>query len=330
MSDYENLVDVVSVLGKEGLVWFCRDKVIGFDDVVIVEAKFSSDFECAVPASDFGHVLGLLDKTRKCDMRASSSALLIESEGLKVELCTLDAGPPPLQASVVFASEGVCSDLGWYSKVLKRILSVTKGGVGWLESVVCLDRSGVFGTDGVRACGCFADGLVQDRLLVSAEGLKRVLKVVERGRSLDGFVNVEGKCVFRLDGGELYVCVLSYDFDYPDVGSLMKEKKEEVRLCLRVDEASMDRLDRVIKIFDEKDIVLLVVQDKKLKMQVDSVKGIKWEEILQDVEVGEGWEARVFVRDLKEVLEGIVEVGFLRNAIYLRSVEGVEYIIVCT
>ena len=228
-----------------------------------------------------------------------------------------------------YGSEVKGVKIDWSSdvlKVLKREEKVASSGSSTLEyRVICFDRQGIFATDRVRIACYFAPFIFgEEKVLLSVSGVKSLVQVAEDEQLEAAWIVGDKLCVKF--GEELYVGVLGYDMDYPDLGKVLLEHRQKVEV-IPVDVLIADEISKVVKILDPSDVVYLAVDGGWLELKVSSLKGFEWKKRLQQVNVEGNYEVGVLARDLDGVIEGIIEIGFSDNVIYCRSVEGVEYVI---
>jgi DNA polymerase III sliding clamp (beta) subunit (PCNA family) len=211
-------------------------------------------------------------------------------------------------------------------KILKKVAKVSSTADVFSEyKSVCFDSRGIFSTDRSRVACCFIPVFnSRDKIIVPVSILRQVFSIMENERLVGAWV-VGRKLYLEFDGG-LYVEVMSYDVDYPDLVSVLEKHKSGIKEIVNVDPDVIDGIGSIVKVLDYSDVVCLKVENGVLSLEVDSVKGFKVREDLQHVKISEEYEVGVRAKDL-DIVDGIVEFGMSEDVVYLKSQEGIEYLV---
>jgi hypothetical protein len=211
-------------------------------------------------------------------------------------------------------------------KILKKVSKVSSAADAFSEyKSVCFDSRGIFSTDRSRVACCFIPVFdSRDKIIVPVNVLRQVFSIMESERLVGAWV-LDGKLYLEFDGG-LYVEVMSYNVDYPDLVSVLEKHKSRIKEIVNVDPDVMDGIGSIVKVLDYSDVVCLKVENGVLSLEVDSVKGFKVREDLQHVKISERYEVGVRAKDL-DVVDGIIEFGISEGVVYLKSQEGIEYLV---
>jgi len=319
--------------GMFGVLHFFDDGYVwGSNGFFEFELYCGSDFNAAVSASKFYDVMRVLDPKLTYDIVVDDGYLVVNREDEQVKLNLIQAdGVVTRVTSLIesFGSEMRGVEIDWSSdvlKVLKREEKVASSGSSAVEyRVICFDRRGIFATDRVRIACYFAPFIFgEERVLLSVSGVKYLVQVAE-DEQLEAAWVVRDKLYVKFSRG-LYVGVLGYDIDYPDLGEILSGYKQKIEV-ISVDISVADEINKVIKILDPSDVVYLVVDKGWLELRVNSSRGFELSKRLQEVRMDVCYEVGVLAKDLDDVIEGVIELGFSDHVIYCRSVEGVEYLI---
>jgi hypothetical protein len=310
---------------SDGYVW-------GGNGVFEFEIWCGVDFEGVVSASKFYDVCKVLDRRIEYDVGVDGGYFFIRGEGTEVKIDMLHSGGRVERLVKIFSeSEEFMKSVGieWRRglvDVIKRVVKVASMGVSVGDyKVVCFDSEGIYATDRVKiACYFMPFLLGGERVLLSVEGVKQLVEVVENER-VEGAWVLGNKLYLKFDG-EFYVSVVMYDVDFPDLKKIFGRYVEGVRR-FGIDMVVADEISKIVQVLDQTDVVYLVVSDGWLGLNVRSVRGFELRRRLQKVGVEGEYRVGVLAKDIAGVINGAVELGFSDEVLYCRSSEGVEYIV---
>jgi hypothetical protein len=319
--------------GLFGVLYFFSDGYVwGGNGVFEFEIRCGVDFDGVVSASNFYDVCKVLDRRIAYEVGVDGSYFLIRGEGTEVKIDMLQSGGRVNRIVEAFLmDEGFMKGVGieWRDgivDVIKRIVKVVSSGVSVSDyKVVCFDNEGIYATDRVRVVCYFVPFILGDeRVLLSVEGVKQLVDVVEDERVVGAYV-LGNKLYVKFDG-DFYVGVVMYDVDFPDLKGVFSRYVGSVRK-FRIDEVVAYEISQIVKTLDHADVVNLVVCDSWLELRVKSVRGFELRRRLQRVGMDGDYAVSVLAKDIDGVIDGVVELGFSDEVLYCRSEEGVEYIV---
>jgi len=313
---------------NDGYVWG-RSESMGF------EMKYGGEVEAHVPASKFCDVVSVLNPTLMYNVEVGQGDFVIKGKGFeaKIRMVEGEVGDDGRVVKYLFEHReeligkkvfvDVRDDL---VKVLKKVSRVSSTADAFSEyRSVCFDSRGIFSTDRSRVACCFIPVFnSRDKIVVPVSVLRQIFSVMETEQLVGAWV-VDGKLYLEFGSG-LYVEVMSYDVDYPDLVSVLEKHKSKIKEISDVDPDVMDGICSIVKVLDYSDVVCLKVENGMLSLEVDSVKGFKVSKDLQHVKISEKYEVGVRAKDL-DVVDGIVAFGISDDVVYLKSREGIEYLV---
>jgi DNA polymerase III sliding clamp (beta) subunit (PCNA family) len=310
---------------SDGYAW-------GGNEVFEFELRCGVNFDGVVSASKFYDVCRVLDKRIEYDIGVDGEYFFIKGEGtdVKINMMQVDVRVNRM-LEVISESEELMRGLkiGWREGVvnaIKRIGKIALSGSSISDyKVVCFDSEGIYATDRVRIACCFMPFILGDgRVLLSVEGVKQLVDVAEDERVVGAWV-LGNKLYVKFDG-DLCVSVAVYDVDFPNVKSVFKKYEGSV-MRFGIDKIVADEVSKIVKALDQNDVVNLVVSGGWLELRVRSVRGFELKRRLLRVGVDGDYEVGVLAKDIDNVIDGAVELGFSDEVLYCRSEEGVEYIV---
>jgi hypothetical protein len=316
--------------GMWGVLRFSKDGYVWGGNVYFeFLLECGADFDAVVSASRFYDVARVLDERLVYDVRVEGGNLVISSEGIEVKLGLMQVDGSGLSVDSLLAVEDSKDvSIEWHKdivKVLKKEMRIASAGSFSEYKVVCFDSNGVYATDRVRiVCYFFPIVISDDRVLISVDGVKRLIEVMEDEFVVGAWVSGNKLCI-KFDSG-LLVWVSCYDVAYPGVVEVLEKHKKGVERFF-VDKFVMDEVSKILKALDSSDVLYFVVDNGWLKVHVRSVKGFEIKKKLQRVSVNSGYEVGVLVKDVEDVFDDVVELGFSDEVLYCRSEEGLEYVV---
>jgi len=307
---------------KDGYVWGSN----GYFEFLL---ECGADFDAVVSASRFYDVARMLNEGLVYDVEVEGGNLVISGEGVEVKLGLMHVDGSGWSVDGLLTIEDRKDvRIEWHKdivKVLKREMRIASAGSFSEYKVICFDSNGVYATDRVRiVCYFFPVVICEDKVLISVDGVKRLIEVMEDEFVESAWVFGNKLCV-KFDSG-LLVRVSCYDVAYPDVVQVLEKHKREVERFF-VDKFVMDEVDKMLKVLDSSDVLNFVVEDGWLKVHVRSVRGFEIRKRLQQVKVDHGYEVGVLVKDVEDVFDDVVEIGFSDEVLYCRSEDGLEYVV---
>ena len=295
------------------------------------ELYYGGDFRGAVPASKFYDVVKVLDQGVAYDVLVEDGFFVIRNSAGEVRINMIQVDQVVNRIGPVLSRGELESSVqvDWRDellKVLRRESEVASSGSSSVEyRVIYFDRRGVFATDRVRVVCYFVPFIVgESAVLLSVNGIRQLVEIAGEEHIVGAWV-IDGRLFVKFDG-EFYVGVLGYDIEYPDVVGVLLGHKEKVER-VDVDVSVSDEISKIVKILDPSDVLYLVVDNGWLELKVNSLKGFEWKKKLQRVNIEGEYVVGVLARDLDGVIDGGVELGFSNSVLYVRSVEGVEYVV---
>ena len=325
----------VEKAGVYGVLHFLKDGyVVGGNGYIDIEVKTNlSDIEpFSLPASKFVQALKIINKSFEYDLSIVDNRAVIKGGGVSIKFNLVEGKADSFKRiSEVFADRKSSGSIeGDKLVALPRLLKIALAGESMLELKTVLFKSdGAFSTDRVRIAWCNSKVVnipESESMIVTASGLNNVLSLIKEKVVS---IAVDSSKVYMDIGDDMYIGLLSYDVEYPDVLSVIAKNKSKVSEFIKLDSSIMDSVKNVVSIVDSGDVVLLVVEKGELRIEVSSVRGIEWKQVLAKVNTVNEYKAKVLARDLDGVIGGVVELGFAGDILYAKSVEGVEYIIAC-
>jgi DNA polymerase III sliding clamp (beta) subunit (PCNA family) len=313
---------------SDGYVWG-RSESIGF------ETWYGGEVEAHVPASKFCDVVSVLNATLMYDVEVEQGNFVVKGKGFeaRIRMVGEEVGDDGRVVKYLFEHRDELIGKKVFVdaredlvKILKKVVKVSSTADAFSEyKSVCFDSRGIFSTDRSRVACCFIPVFdSRDKIIIPANVLRQVFSIMENERLVGAWV-VSGKLYFEFDGG-LYVEVISYDIDYPDLVSVLEKHKSKIKEIAGVDPDVMDRISNIVKVLDYSDVVCLKIENGVLSLEVDSVRGFKVREDLQHVKISERYDVGVRAKDL-DVVDGIIELGMSEDVVYLKSSEGIEYLV---
>jgi len=313
---------------NDGYVWG-RSESIGF------EMKYGGEVEAHVPASKFCDIVSVLNSTLVYDVSVEHGNFVVKSKGFeaKIQMVGGEVGDDGRVVKHLFEHRDELIGKKVFVdaredlvKVLKKVSRVSSTADAFSEyKSVCFDSRGVFSTDRSRIACCFIPVFnSRDKIIVPVGVMRQIFSVMET-EQLIGAWAVNGKLYLEFGGG-LYVEVMSYNVDYPDLVSVLEKHKSKIKEIADVDPDVMDGIYSIVKVLDYSDIICLKVENGVLSLEVDSVKGFKVRKDLQHVKISERYEVGVKGKDL-DIVDGIVEFGVSEDVVYFKSHEGIEYLV---
>jgi len=307
---------------KDGYVWGGN----GYFEFLL---ECGVDFDAVVSASRFYDVVRVLNEGLVYDVEVESGNLVISGEGVEVKLGLMHVDSFGWSVdSLLTIEDGKDVGIDWHKdivKVLKKEMQIASAGSFSDYKAICFDSKGVYATDRVRiVCYFFPIVICEDKVLISVDGVKRLIEVMEDELVVGAWVLGNKLCI-KFDSG-LLVWVSCYDMAYPDMVQVLGMYKEKVERFF-VDKFVIDEVSRMLKVLDSSDVLYFVVNDGWLKVYVRSVKGFEISKRLQRVKVDGGYEVGVLVKDIEDVFDDVVELGFSDEVMYCRSEDGLEYVV---
>jgi len=322
--------------GVYGVLHFLNDGyVIGSNGYLDIEVKnnLNGVEPFSVPASKFGQAIKLVNKNFEYDLSVTDKRLVVEGPGVSIKFNLVEGKLEGFQRlSGVFAGKNSNAGLNADKiSVLPRLLKIALAGDSMVELRTLLFKSdSVFATDRVRIAGYFSkliDIEEDGALIITATGLQDVIGVMQ-GRSVVSVLKVGNRVCMDVGDG-MYVGLLSYDTQYPDIMSIVSKNRDAVSEFIKLDETILEPVKDIVRVVDSDDVISFIVENGELRIEIASMKGIEWKQSLVKVKTENEYKAKVLARDLDGVIGGVVELGFAGDTLYAKSVEGVEYIIAC-
>jgi len=319
--------------GLYGMLHFFSDGYVwGGNGVFEFELECGVDFDGVVSASKFYDVCKVLDKRIAYDVGVEDGYLCIRGDGTEVKIDMLQADAKVNRIiDVISESREIMKSVGveWRDgvvDVIKRIGKVASSGNSMSDyKVVCFDSDGINATDRIRIACYFMPLLLSDeRMLLSVDGVKQLIDVVENERVLGAWM-LGNKFYIKFDDN-FWVSVIGYDIDFPFLKDVFGKYVEEVKK-FGIDTVVADEINKIVQTLDQSDVVYLVVSDGWLWLRVRSVRGFEWKRRLQNVGIDDDYEVGVLAKDIDDVINRAIELGFSDEVLYCRSEEGVEYIL---
>jgi len=315
----------------KGLLYFFDDGyVYGSGGHFEFEVQCGSDFECCVRASEFYDVCRILDRRIGYKMLLKGGCLVIEGIDFEGRINIADWWEIERITKVLPQKRkfGEVVEVNLDRKVMEVIKKVSKIPLSMntvIPKVVCFRKDGIFSTDTVRLACYFTPFLFlqgSEVLALSAQGLRQLVDVME-DEVLINAIFVDGKLYLEFDG--FYVGILSYDVSYPDLADILSEHKERAKRFIVGQEVG-NELEKIVKILEDDDFLYLFVEGGWLQVKVFSSRRFELRRRFQVVSV-EDCGIGVMAKNLNGILENVEEFGISSQSLYLRTTEGIEYVV---